>query len=315
MGDDQYRDGDEWCVCRQCEDHRHNDNGRRRRVAIRGGSLTLTNYCTSSSDQIYVTASGGNPGISSTNSNILLLAAAGNCSGSSPAYGIQPFVWINEITTVAAGYALSGFTSIVSAGCTSNGFTITTPCVNITSDATNYATVSPNGTLSTAGLKHAFANAANLASTVYGTANTTITSLATNQDNISNTAVPGWTGNMPAYVPQTLINTIADIMTYCVNSLGGTAGDGSHCGNFFANTPPIGGTPYATNTLQSVLNLAKNPYPSSAAMTNLFGYVPSPVPFSPVLSAKPPDWSISIVYQILENTGVNRDRSTPIPTT
>jgi hypothetical protein len=78
-----------------------------------GGFSITGNYgCPSASTLVYVTATGGNPGIASGNNAQLALAAAlgpcGNLSRSS-------FVSVNELTTVAAVYALTPYINSVSA--------------------------------------------------------------------------------------------------------------------------------------------------------------------------------------------------------
>jgi streptogramin lyase len=91
--------------------------------------------------EVYLVASGGNPG-SGTNPNLTLVAALGSCA-TLLANASTTFVNINEITTVAAAYALAPFaTDLTHIGATS------TP----------------------SGLLNAFANAAALANTASGTA-------------------------------------------------------------------------------------------------------------------------------------------------
>ena len=41
--------------------------------------------------------------------------------------------------------------------------------------------------------------------------------------------------------PVSLINTLGDIVSACINSTGGVAGDGTNCGNLFTLTTPSGG--------------------------------------------------------------------------
>ncbi len=66
--------------------------------------------CTNSSDYVYAVASGGNSGAypGSLNPQILLMAAVSPCT----TFGASTSIVVNELTTVAAAYALSGFTSI-----------------------------------------------------------------------------------------------------------------------------------------------------------------------------------------------------------
>jgi hypothetical protein len=73
-----------------------------------GGSFNITNLytCASGSDQVYMVAKGGDPGLGTgPNSAIGLMAALGTCS----ALPNVPNVTVNELTTVAAVYALAPF--------------------------------------------------------------------------------------------------------------------------------------------------------------------------------------------------------------
>ncbi len=97
--------------------------------------------------QVYLVASGGNPGLAAGTNNtaLVLVAALGNCSSVSA----STFININEVTTIAAAYALSGFSA-------------TSGPINIGTSATNPL-----------GLQHAFQNAANIVDFSTGTARTT----------------------------------------------------------------------------------------------------------------------------------------------
>ena len=78
------------------------------------GSFTITGlYTCSTADQLYITATGGSPGLGSgaTNPNAVLMAAVGPCSKLTPSL----FITINEVTTVAAAYALEPYMASASA--------------------------------------------------------------------------------------------------------------------------------------------------------------------------------------------------------
>ncbi len=71
-------------------------------------SITGDYTCPSSDAQVYLLASGGNPGLPSPtakNDDIALMAALGNCGN----LNASTFVIVNEVTTVAAVYALAPF--------------------------------------------------------------------------------------------------------------------------------------------------------------------------------------------------------------
>ena len=74
------------------------------------GSFTLTSgyQCASSTDPLYLVASGGNPGLASGTNNgalVVLMAVLGPCSQLTSISGVV----INEVTTVAAAWALAPF--------------------------------------------------------------------------------------------------------------------------------------------------------------------------------------------------------------
>ncbi|MFC6645222.1 hypothetical protein ACFQBQ_06385 [Granulicella cerasi] len=235
--------------------------------------------------QAYIVVTGGNPGLGAgqSNPNITLMAALGDCSGISTATSI----YINEATTVAAGYALSNFMSVDTAG------------VHVSAPSTNNAqtgTCVVNSTtgLSTctaAGLRHAFMNALNLVNSVSADGSSTPTGMAY-------TTIPG---NTSSTVPTLLINTLSNILMSCVNSTGGAAGDSTNCGKLFtATTPPTTSavspvTP--TNTLQAVLNLAKYPTLTPANVSATFALASGFTYYTPSLATVPSDYSMAIAYQ------------------
>jgi hypothetical protein len=243
-------------------------------VSDAGGGFTILPSANATTcpagQQAYIVAAGGYQSGQPTlvNNNSLMMAALGDCS----TVNANTFIILNEVTTVAAAYALSGFTTI----------TGTAPAyvVNISAPAANRA--STGSSTAAAGLAHAFLNAAALASYSSGSANSTT----------SNISVAGTTVN--GSVPAAEINTLGNILQSCIDGATGNAS----CTSLFSFTPSISGVA-PTNTLQSVLNLARNPYPSAAAMTassGLFSLSSANAAFSPSLSAQPPDWALAIVY-------------------
>lgn len=104
------------------------------------GAFTITgDYGCTSFDQVYLYALGGDPG-AGPNSAAGLLAVLGQCPMSGNFLSTIPFIQVNEVSTVAAAYSMSGF-------------------------ATDALHVSSSGTpLAQIGIANAFANAANLAS-------------------------------------------------------------------------------------------------------------------------------------------------------
>lgn len=73
-----------------------------------GGNFTITGdfTCPSAGSQVYLYATGGDPGLGDgTNSAIGLMAALGSCGGLQSA----PYAVINEVSTIATAYAIAGF--------------------------------------------------------------------------------------------------------------------------------------------------------------------------------------------------------------
>ena len=92
-------------------------------------------------------------------------------------------------------------------------------------------------------------------------------------------------------VPSTVMNSLADIVSACVNSIGGSAGDGTSCGTLFTDSTPSGGAA-PTNVATALLNILNN---SASGQTSLFALLPSTPPFQPVLNAGPSSWGISLL--------------------
>jgi hypothetical protein len=149
------------------------------------GNFNITSFTPCADpEQVYIVASGGNPGLSGTvnNTGIVLVAALGNCSSiNGPTH-----VVINEVTTVAAAYALSGFSNL------------TTAPVEIGTSATNPL-----------GLQHAFMNAANIVDTTSGAARSTTPA--------GNGSVPADMINTLADILEPCVNSTSKTSTPCTS--------------------------------------------------------------------------------------------------
>jgi hypothetical protein len=298
---------------------------------INGNFSFAGGYTCPANAYVYIVAYGGNTGANANNPNSLLMAALGSCATLDPSGTSYtgPSIWVDELTTVAAAYALNNFMTIT--GNASTGYT-----VGIGTDATNSAapragcvvnSYFPGCTAANAtGLADAFATAISLVNTGTGAVN------ATN-------------GNS-GVIPVQFINALGNIVQACVNSTGGgtnssgapTAAtssatgitfDSTVCGAFFAYTSyTLNGTPSGTlvtagNTLQALMNLAKHPAGISggtlttngsaqpfttctsggnqtgtgtiSAATCLYNLTPA-TNFYSGLTAAPPDWTLSVTY-------------------
>src|SRR6201996_7403773 len=114
-------------------------------------SITGDYSCPSSTAQVYLVATQGNPGLGSGGNNpaLAMMAPLGSCGNLTP----TQFIWINEVTTVAAAWALAPFTQDIS---------------HIGASATN-----------SRGLANAFLNAQLIADTATGTTATLPSNLTT----------------------------------------------------------------------------------------------------------------------------------------
>jgi hypothetical protein len=206
--------------------------------------ITGAYICPSPSTLVYITATGGNPGLSAGTNNpaLDLMAALGPCGDLGP----STFININELTTVGAVWSLAPF-------------------------------MSPSGSVGSSA-----ADSASLAA---------VFALAAQYVNVSTGATPGTNVPTGFTVPVELMNTLADILSSCVNSAGGIAGDGSACGMLFAATTP-NGFPAPTTVLGASLNMANNP---SFYVSNLFDLIVPTAPFQPTLPAVPSNLSVYLL--------------------
>ena len=166
---------------------------------------------TPSTTPLYITATGGNPGNSSGNANgkILLVAMLGQCAAAEAA-----IVNIDEVTTIAAAYAMSGFIKAANFGLsqtTAAGDSIgTSYSATPTFAASNNNIVGLNNAINTAAI------------------------LANNPTGIS----PGTTTNGTVDVAK--VNTLANILSYCVNS--DPTGGSTNCATLFTDVSPTSST-------------------------------------------------------------------------
>jgi hypothetical protein len=223
------------------------------------GGFTITgDYSCTQGQQVYLYAQGGDPG-SGPNSSVGLLSVLGNCPGGTFAAG-TPFVEVNEVTTVAAAYALSGF------------------AIDPTHIADDEAVVSnPTAALAKTGMANAFVNASNLADISSGIARST-------------------TASGSGMVPQATIDTLANILAACINSNGAVTGPDSPTACYTllnsALSDGISGTVPA-DTAAAAINIAHHP---SLNIATLYGLASSSPPFAPSLTTVPNDFSLGLVF-------------------
>ncbi|HUB51905.1 MAG TPA: hypothetical protein VL986_07155 [Terracidiphilus sp.] len=227
------------------------------------GSFT----CANAADEIYVAASGGNPGLAGDNSAIVLTAALGPCSGLSSI----SFIFIDEVTTVATEYSLAGF-------------------------STDYLHVGTS-TTNTIGLTNAFATFNNLVNLNTGQALMNTPAYAT-------PASGTVTDTFYSIVPYDLINSLANVLATCVNSYS-ASGTSTACADLFQYTGGSEAYPSAsiTNTANAALYIAHNPgllssnnHEDSNVEALLDLVAPTGAPFGPALSTTPNDLTMTVNF-------------------
>jgi hypothetical protein len=98
---------------------------------------------------------------------------------------------------------------------------------------------------------------------------------------------------MPGEVaPTAKLYTLASCVALCVNSSGGSAGDGSACGQLFSSATSAGVLP-PSDTIAAALSIAQNP---TRNVVGIFDLCSVGGPFQPVLSMPPIDWSLPILW-------------------
>ena len=224
-----------------------------------GGTFSITSdYTCTTGQQVYLYVSGGNPS-SGPNTAVGLLGILGSCPASGNFAAVTPFVIVNEVSTVAAAYAMAGWA---------------TDATHVSSDSgvvgNAYASLAANG------MANAFASAANLYDI---TGRHGVIALAN---------TPGGNG----VVPQTTIHTLANILAACVNTT--TADPTGTCSTLFSNAKSAGTSGItATDTATAAIYIAQNP---GANVTALYGLASGTAPFIPALTFQPNDFTVGITY-------------------
>jgi hypothetical protein len=178
-----------------------------------GGDYTCTE-----GQQVYMVAWGGNPGLSGTvdNQGIVQMAGLGQCPAAGNMAAQVPYLVINEVTTVAFAYSMSGFG---------------TWAWNISSNAAN----SPG---SATAIANAMANANNIVNIQWGQA-----PAVTN-------------GNANSINPQAKIYALANILATCVNTASSTSSACTNLFNAAVNSAGVPAGDEATAIFNIVHNPA-----------------------------------------------------------
>jgi hypothetical protein len=108
--------------------------------------------------------------------------------------------------------------------------------------------------------------------------------------NIGTGASPGVVPAI-ASIPSVEVNTLADILSSCVNTEGSTSST-ANCGRLFRAATPAGGVTPA-DTAAAALDIARNPGHNVGA---IFNCLPSSGDYQPTLPYAPSDWTVAINY-------------------
>ncbi len=251
-------------------------------------NVTAGGLCGSTGALLYVVASGGSAGPGgSPNSAINLMAAVGACNS------LPSYVVINELTTVAAVYALNGFAYQNSGA--SGGAGSLNGCVDCTPSSTNMTEL--NG--SARGITNAFANAALLADVTSGNPASSLPSATTCA---GSPAISVSTLNCPAL---DALTALANSLAACVNS---TSAGSSQCVDLFecavpgaavneddpTECTPPSGSELPADTLSATLSIARNP--GLVSTSGIWNIAAEQVVFSPGLVSAPNDWTLPLSF-------------------
>lgn len=101
-------------------------------------------------------------------------------------------------------------------------------------------------------------------------------------------------------VPQTKINTLANLLNSCARTAGSVQGDGSTCDQLFrATTSEKTPAPQVTDTAQALLQLVRNATSLSNrpdSLDKLYQLAESSSSFGPTVSAEPNDWTLAVQF-------------------
>jgi hypothetical protein len=158
------------------------------------GNFDLTgDYTCVSGTQVFLFALGGNTGGGSNNANAGLLSTLGQCPASGTMALIVPTVYVNEVSTVAAAYALAGYAA----------------------SATSIGGPALTDTMGQTGIANAFLTAGNLFN-VGLTASPTVNAQT-------------MTTNGYGTMPNTKMNALANSLAACVTTTGSNATSPNAC--------------------------------------------------------------------------------------
>jgi len=237
---------------------------------VNGNFIITSDYTCTSGQQVYLYVTGGDSSGTGAGANpaIGLLAVLGTCPASGSFVQAVPNVEINEVSTIAAAYAMAPFAT----------------------DATH---VSSSGTAAAlTGIANAFANAAKFYDITGASGQAALVLTPGSETTVS---YPN-----EGYVPYDMVNTLADILADCVNTVPTTGANSttilaSTCTTLL-NTATSDGTSTGTvpsDTATAAINIAHHP---AANPDTLYTLMPTSPPFEPVISTPPTDFALFVMW-------------------
>ena len=109
--------------------------------------------------------------------------------------------------------------------------------------------------------------------------------------NLAQGSSPGTPTSTSYFAENNKLYSLADVLAACVSSSGGTAGDGSPCGELFSMASSAGGTA-PTDTMTAAIKIAQNPDNNVAG---IYGLVKGSTAFEPTVTAAPSDWTLPLI--------------------
>jgi hypothetical protein len=235
-----------------------------------------------------------------TNNNVVQLATLGNCPSSgnfsTAGNGALSYVYLNEVSTIATAYTFQPFTLATNNDAWHIGSPATMPAYPVTTPATTVP-----DTLALLGI----ANAANTAAQLYNIqGGTNISTSGDGEGHLANNLTAAGNG----IVPQATIDSLANIIAACVDSVPSVVGvPTTQCADLF-NIARADGTTTGTepvDTATAAINIARYPAGnhSSASVddtyaSDIFAISSGTVPYLPALVKPPNDWTIAINYPV-----------------
>jgi hypothetical protein len=234
------------------------------------GHFSLSIGCPSATTKIYVIASGGNDGSGGVNPHLNLTAALGACGA------IPPSIVINEVTSVAAAFALSGFANLS----------------KVSGTAVVFQGKSP-------GLDNAFATLANLVTPANGVAaNSSAVANASSVANVLNTLA-----NAMGACDNS--NNVGAESAACARLFSCARQNASYAGAGKACTG--GNTPLPSDGLSAAIDVAQNA--GLVSIAGIYDLSRQSSAYAPVLSAAPTDWTLTLAFPVTNIGAIAVDAS------